>query len=91
MSVPILEGDAGKLEEKLNKTEGRATLRLKQDGQAVVEEVVRIIVQSLNGFLLYIKCIKSYMLYSDYIVVYNFTIYLVKAQRRHVIHGSSEV
>ena len=39
--MPVLDGDVGKLEELVSQGEGRATLRLKKDGQAVVEEVVR--------------------------------------------------
>ena len=35
-----MEGDPNKLEEAVSKGEGRATLRLKKDGKAVVEEVV---------------------------------------------------
>ena len=38
--LPVLDGDTDKLEEAVIKGEGRATLRLKKDGQAVVEEVV---------------------------------------------------
>ena len=38
--MPVLEGDTGRLEGAVNKGEGRATLRLKKDGQAVVEQVV---------------------------------------------------
>lgn len=38
--VPVMEGDPEKLEEAVSKGEGRATLRLKKDGKAVVEEVV---------------------------------------------------
>ena len=37
----VLEGDTCKLEQALDKGEGRATLKMKRDGQAVVEEVVR--------------------------------------------------
>lgn len=40
-AMPVLEGDTSHLEGAVNKGEGRATLRLKKDGQAVVEEVVR--------------------------------------------------
>ncbi len=39
-SLSVLEGDTSKLEQAVSKGEGRATLRLKKDGQAVVEEVV---------------------------------------------------
>ena len=39
-AMPVLEGDTGRLEGAVNKGEGRATLRLKKDGQAVVEQVV---------------------------------------------------
>lgn len=49
MAVPVMDGDTGKLEEMVSRGEGRATLRLKKDGQAVVEEVVR-------GFIVYIYC-----------------------------------
>ena len=38
--VPVLEGDTSQLEAAVSKGEGRTTLRLKKDGQAVVEEVV---------------------------------------------------
>ena len=38
--LPVLDGDTDKLEEAVIKGEGRATLRLKKDGQSVVEEVV---------------------------------------------------
>ena len=41
--VPVMEGDSSKLEEAVSKGEGRATLRLKKDGQAVVEEVVNYV------------------------------------------------
>ena len=37
-------GDLGRLEEAVNKEGGRATLRLKKDGQATVEEVVCVCV-----------------------------------------------
>lgn len=37
--VPVLEGDTSQLEAAVSKGEGRTTLRLKKDGQAVVEEV----------------------------------------------------
>lgn len=40
-AMPVLEGDSSRLEGAVSKGEGRATLRLKKDGQAVVEEVVR--------------------------------------------------
>ena len=40
-AMPVLEGDTSRLEGAVNKGEGRATLRLKKDGQAVVEQVVR--------------------------------------------------
>ena len=40
-AMPVLEGDTSRLEGAVSKGEGRATLRLKKDGQAVVEEVVR--------------------------------------------------
>ncbi len=36
----VMEGDTRKLEEALDKGEGRATLKMKRDGQAVVEDVV---------------------------------------------------
>lgn len=36
-----MDGDPAKLEQTVSKGEGRATLRLKKDGEAVVEEVVR--------------------------------------------------
>lgn len=36
----VMEGDTRKLEEALDKGEGRATLKMRRDGQAVVEEVV---------------------------------------------------
>ena len=39
-AASVLEGDPEKLEQAVSKGEGRATLRLKKDGQAVVEEVV---------------------------------------------------
>ena len=39
-AMPVLEGDTDRLEGAVNKGEGRATLRLKKDGQAVVEQVV---------------------------------------------------
>ncbi len=38
--MPVMAGDTAKLEEMMTQNEGRATLRLKKDGQAVVEEVV---------------------------------------------------
>ena len=38
--LPVLDGGTDKLEEAVIKGEGRATLRLKKDGQAVVEEVL---------------------------------------------------
>ena len=41
-AMPVLEGDTSRLEGAVSKGEGRATLRLKKDGKAVVEEVVRI-------------------------------------------------
>ena len=41
-AMPVLEGDTSRLEGAVSKGEGRATLRLKKDGQAVVEQVVRI-------------------------------------------------
>ena len=40
-AVSVLDGDPEKLEQAVGKGEGRATLRLKKDGEAVVEEVVR--------------------------------------------------
>lgn len=40
--MPVMTGDTGRLEEMVMHGEGRATLRLKKDGQAVVEEVVSI-------------------------------------------------
>ena len=46
--VPVLEGDTSQLEAAVNKGEGRSTLRLKKDGQAVVEEVVS---QTFTGYL----------------------------------------
>lgn len=39
-AMPVLEGETSRLEGAVSKGEGRATLRLKKDGQAVVEEVV---------------------------------------------------
>ena len=39
-AMPVLEGDTDRLEGAVSKGEGRATLRLKKDGQAVVEQVV---------------------------------------------------
>ena len=39
-AASVLDGDPGKLEQAVNKEEGRATLRLKKEGHAVVEEVV---------------------------------------------------
>ena len=36
----VMAGDSSRLEEAVGKGEGRATLRLKSDGQAVVEKVV---------------------------------------------------
>ena len=36
----VMEGDRSKLEEALVRGEGRATLKMRRDGQAVVEEVV---------------------------------------------------
>lgn len=41
-AVPVMEGCSEKLEEKVTKTEGRATLRLKNNGLAAVEEIVKI-------------------------------------------------
>ncbi len=43
VAVPVMTGDTGRLEEMVAHGEGRATLRLKKDGQAVVEEVVSIV------------------------------------------------
>ena len=42
----MLEGETSRLEGAVRKGEGRATLRLKKDGQAVVEQVVSVL--SLN-------------------------------------------
>ncbi len=53
MAVPVMDGDTGKLEDMVSRGEGRATLRLKKDGQAVVEDVVR-------GFIVYIDLSKPY-------------------------------
>lgn len=39
-AMPVLEGDTSRLQGAVSKGEGRATLRLKKDGKAVVEEVV---------------------------------------------------
>ena len=39
-TASILDGDPGRLEQAVEKEGGRATLRLKKDGQATVEEVV---------------------------------------------------
>jgi len=36
-----MEGDTRKLEQAVTKTEGRATLKMRRDGEAIVEEVVR--------------------------------------------------
>ena len=36
----VMEGDTRKLEEAVGKGEGRTTLKMKRDGQAVVEQVV---------------------------------------------------
>ena len=36
----VMEGDTRKLEQALERGEGRTTLKMKRDGQAVVEEVV---------------------------------------------------
>ena len=44
-TMPVLEGDTSLLEGAVSKGEGRATLRLKKDGQAVVEEVVRNLIK----------------------------------------------
>ena len=41
----VMDGDTRKLEEVLVKGEGRATLKMRRDGEAVVEEVV----SSLSG------------------------------------------
>ena len=38
----MLEGETSRLEGAVRKGEGRATLRLKKDGQAVVEQVVSV-------------------------------------------------
>ena len=42
-TASILEGDTGRLEQAVEKEGGRATLRLKKDGEATVEEVVSIV------------------------------------------------
>ncbi len=39
--VSVMEGDTRQLEEAVAKGEGRATLKMKKNGQPVVEEVVR--------------------------------------------------
>lgn len=36
----VMEGDTRKLEEAMGRGEGRTTLKMKRDGQAVVEQVV---------------------------------------------------
>lgn len=38
----VMEGDLGKLEQAVAKGEGRATLKMKKNGEAVVEQVVGI-------------------------------------------------
>lgn len=38
--VAVMEGDTRKLEEAVAKGEGRTTLKMRRDGQAVVEQVV---------------------------------------------------
>ncbi len=48
----VIEGDSRKLEQAVNKGEGRATLKMKRDGAAVVEEVVSVIVY-LSLFICY--------------------------------------
>ena len=42
-TASVLEGDPHRLEQALASGEGRATLKMKRDGQAVVEEVVSLI------------------------------------------------
>lgn len=48
-TVAVLDQNTQKLEELLAKGEGRATLRLKKDGQAVVEQVVSCLLTSPNN------------------------------------------
>ena len=57
-AASVLDGDPGKLEQVMSKEERRATLRLKKDGQAVVEEVVRIDILSAlpSGHAHYFDC-----------------------------------
>ena len=59
--LPVLDGDTDKLEEAVIKGEGRATLRLKKDGQAVVEEVVSDTKSSeYKGKGLLVNCLASH-------------------------------
>ena len=50
--MSVLDGDTSKLEQAVSKGEGRATLRLKKDGQAVVEEVVGQVKPKFVNFLI---------------------------------------
>ena len=50
--MPVIEGDTSRLEGAMSKGEGRATLRLKKDGQAVVEQVVRKLMLTLFYYFL---------------------------------------
>ena len=47
-TAAVLDQNPQKLEELLGKGEGRATLRLKKDGQAVVEQVVSCFTQPVQ-------------------------------------------
>lgn len=38
--MSVMEGDTRRLEQAVEKGEGRATLKMKRDGQTLVEEVV---------------------------------------------------
>lgn len=41
-TTSVMEGDTQRLEEAVERGEGRATLKMKRDGQAIVEEVVSV-------------------------------------------------